>query len=85
MKSEIISNYIQTIDFDGDNWSINQIKESLRNLLGETPAIKVNYVKDVMINEIKGTAEEFKKMESVTIIYTDVDNKLKKTEFRLGV
>ena len=85
MKNSIITNYISSFNFDNEDWSVEEIKYNLKVLLGETPAVKVDYVKDVKINEIKGEAEEFKKMESITVIYTDTDNKIKKSEFRIGV
>jgi hypothetical protein len=33
-----------------------------------------------MVNEVTGTAKEYKKIKSVSIIYTDLDDKIKKIE-----
>lgn len=41
----------------------------------------MSYKKDVIINEFKGSAEEVKTPEKVSIVFTDLDNKFKKLEF----
>jgi hypothetical protein len=81
MKEESIRNYILSIDFNRDDWKLPQIKEEMRKFLGEEPGIDIIYKKDVIINEILGEAKEFKKIEKVEIVFTDLDDKFKKLQF----
>lgn len=81
MKENNIQDYIMGIDFSSDDWSVNNIKNSIRNIVGEVPGIKVNYTKDVIINEIKGEAQEYKKLKSIEIVFTDLDDQIKRLEY----
>jgi len=81
LKENSIREYISNIDFKRDDWGITQIKEDMRKFLGEEPGIDVVYKKDVMINEVTGEAQEFKDINSVSIVFFDVDEKFKKLEF----
>jgi hypothetical protein len=83
MRENIIKEYLSRIDF-GSNWNYNSMREDLRRLLGEEPAIEVNYIKDVRLNEIRGKSEEIKVVNSIDIVYTGDDNRIKKMEFKLG-
>ena len=53
----------------------------MRKFLGEEPGIDVIYKKDVMINEFSGEAKEFKQIDKVQIIFTDLNDRFKKLEF----
>ena len=81
IKEQKIREYILNIDFQRDNWKTSTIKEDLRKFLGEEPGIEIQYKKDVILNEVKGEAEEIKKMEKISIVFTDLDDKFKKLEF----
>lgn len=81
MKEDNIQKYIMDVDFTSDNWSVNEIKQNIKNMIGEVPGVKVNYKKDVLINEIKGEAEEVKKLNSIEIVFTDLDDKIKRLEY----
>ena len=35
---------------------------------------------DVIVNEVTGTAIEYKKIQSVSVVFTDLDDKIKKIE-----
>lgn len=83
MKENAIRDYISRIDFKSDDWSIYKIKEDMRRFLGEEPAIDIIYKKDVMINEINGEAKEFMGVNKVKIVFTDLDDKMKKIEFMI--
>ena len=80
MKEGAIREYLSKIDFKRDNWSYVQIEEDMRKFLGERPSLEVAYEKDVMVNEISGEAKEFKKITTVSVIYTDLDEKIKKVQ-----
>jgi hypothetical protein len=81
MKQDLIRNYLINIDFNRDDWSLSAIKTDMRKFLGEEPGIDILYKKDVILNEIKGEAEEIKKVEKISIVFTDLDDKFKKLEF----
>jgi hypothetical protein len=81
IKEISIRDYISNIDFKRDDWKLSEIKEDMRKFLGEEPGIDVIYKKDVMINEVTGDAQEFKGINSVSIVFFDVDEKFKKLEF----
>lgn len=81
MKEISIREYISQIDFKRDDWKLSEIKEHMRRFLGEEPGVDIIYKKDVMINELRGEAEEIKAVEKVSIIFTDLDDKFKKVEF----
>ena len=81
VKEISIREYISQIDFKRDDWKLSEIKEHMRRFLGEEPGIDIIYKKDVMLNELKGVAEEFKAVQKVSIIFTDLDERFKKIEF----
>ncbi len=81
MKEIAIRDYISKINFKIDDWKLTQIKEDMRRFLGEEPGIDIIYKKDVMVNEFTGESKEFKDVDRVSIIFTDLDNRFKKIEF----
>jgi hypothetical protein len=81
VKEMSIREYISNIDFKRDDWKLSKIKEDMRRFLGEEPGIDIVYKKDVMINEVTGEAQEFKDINSVSIVFFDLDEKFKKLEF----
>ena len=83
MKQITIRQCILGYDFTNENWSITEIKKQLKKLLGEEPAIKANYVKDVMVNEVSGDAKEVSRLDSISVIFTDLDDKIATLEFKL--
>jgi hypothetical protein len=81
MKENAIRDYIASIDFKSEGWGLSEIKENMRRFLGEEPGIDITYKKDVFINEVLGRAEEVKRIEKISIVFTDLDDKFKKIEF----
>ena len=81
MKEIAIREYISQIDFKRDDWKLSEIREHMRKFLGEEPGVDILYKKDVMINELRGEAEEIKAVQKVSIVFTDLDEKFKKIEF----
>jgi len=83
MKEQIISDFIlKKIDFSKEeNMSIKKIKEGIKLLIGEEPAVKFNWEKDAMINEVSGEVKEIKKIKSINIIFTADNNEFKSIEF----
>lgn len=81
MKEISIREYISNIDFNREDWSLSKIKEDMRRFLGEEPGIDVVYKKDVILNEILSEAQEISKVDRISIVFTDLDDKFKKVEF----
>jgi hypothetical protein len=81
MKEMAIRDYISKINFKTDDWKVSQIEEDMRRFLGEVPGIDITYKKDVMINEFTGEAKEFKDIDKISIVFTDLNDKYKKIEF----
>lgn len=81
LKENSIRNYIANIDFNSEDWKISKIKEDLRKFLGEEPGVDIIYQKDVMINEFLQETKEITKVGKVQIVFTDLDDKIKKVEF----
>lgn len=81
LKENSIRNYIANIDFTSEDWKISKIKEDLRKFLGEEPGIDIIYQKDVMINEFLQETKEITKVGKVQVVFTDLDDKIKKLEF----
>lgn len=79
LKEEAIRKYISKINWKGE-WSHVAIEEDMRRFLGERPTLDVKWVKDVMINEMSGETSEIDKIAKISIIFTDLDDKLKKLE-----
>jgi hypothetical protein len=84
IKEMMVREYMTSINFKTDDWGLSKIKEDLRRLLGEEPAIDIVYKKDVMVNEYTGEAREFMDVNKVRIIFTDTDDHFKKIEFLIG-
>ena len=80
LKESAIREYISRIDWRRDNWSYPQVEEDMRKFLGERPSLEIAYEKDVMVNEIAGESKEFKKLKSIGVIFTDLDDKIKKIQ-----
>jgi hypothetical protein len=80
LKESAIRDYLGKIDWKRDSWSYVQVEEDMKRFLGERPSLDIKYEKDVMVNEVTGTAKEYKKIQSVSVIYTDLDEKIKKIE-----
>jgi hypothetical protein len=52
----------------------------MKKFLGERPSLDVKYEKDVLLNETTGTVKEIKKIKSISVIFTDDDDKIKKID-----
>lgn len=84
MREELISNFISGVNFSGE-WSQKDIKEGLKKILGEEPAIKFNYTKDARINEVNSEAYEVNILESIDIMFSpQLDNVVKKKTFLIN-
>lgn len=74
-KKDLILSVIENINFKDDSqWSVSLIKHELKRVLGEEPAIKINYEKDVVLNEFNKEATEIEKLTSIEVIYSENTN-----------
>ena len=80
MKETAIRQFIGQIDWK-TNWNYQVIEEEMRRFLGERPSLDVRWKKDVMVNEFTGESKEINKIEKISVIFTDLDEKIKKIEF----
>lgn len=80
LKESAIREYVAKIDWKRDNWSYVQVEEDMKRFLGERPTLEINYEKDVMVNEVTGESREIKKLKSVGVVFTDLDDKIKKVQ-----
>jgi len=81
LKEIAIREYLSSIDFNRDDWKLSKMKQDMRVLLGEEPGVDIIYKKDVVLNEILGEAKEVSKVNKVSVVFTDLDDKFKKLEF----
>ena len=69
-KEKIINDYIYN-NIDLTHTGVSDIRNGLRNLLGEEPAIKFVYRENMQINEVSGKRERLNnELESIEIYYT---------------
>jgi hypothetical protein len=81
LKEIAIREYLSSIDFNRDDWKLSKMKQDMRVLLGEEPGVDIIYKKDVILNEVLGEAQEISKVNKVSVVFTDLDDKFKKLEF----
>jgi hypothetical protein len=83
MKELIINNYLATINFADDKWSVKKIKEDLKKMVGEEPAININYIREKMIVEGTSTPKIVEKIEYIEVIFHDDADKIKSNKFTI--
>lgn len=79
MIKELIYERIEQIDFSNPDFDLDKLKLELKEIIGQTPAVKINWDKTEMINELKKEAglseNEYKtvveKPKRIDIIFTD--------------
>lgn len=82
LKETSIRQFISQIDWK-TNWNYQVIEEEMRRFLGERPVLDIKWKKDVMVNEFSGESKEISKIEKISVIFTDLDDKIKKIEFSI--
>ncbi len=76
MKEDMVKNYILNLDlsnFKTNNLTIKEIKEGLKNILGDIPGVEINYKKDIMIKEENGVKKRIldDNIKSITVAFID--------------
>lgn len=80
IKENYIKEYLSNINFKLNDWSVDTIKDDLKKILGEYPAVDVVYKKDVSINETTGEAEEIHGIEKFSVVFTNEQESFRKIE-----
>jgi hypothetical protein len=83
MKETLLHDYFGKINLRDPGLNLNRIEEDLVKLLGERPSVNPTWVKDVMLSEDRKNAREIKRLDSISVVFTDLDEKIKKIEFRV--
>jgi len=80
MKEAAIREFLSKVDWS-KNWSYQVLENEMKSFLGERPTLDIKYQKDVSINENTQETIEIQKLVSVSVIFTDDKDKIKKLEF----
>ncbi len=83
LKESAINNYIGNLNLRQEDLNLNQIEQDLIKLLGERPSVQPKWVRDAMLLEDRKSAREIKRLDSISIIFTDLDDKIKKIEIKI--
>lgn len=67
-KEKVVNDYLSQIDYQ--TIDVNQIQEDLQRLLGEKPAIQLNYKQDTLLTEDGSKPKKLEKLESITVVFT---------------
>jgi len=76
MKENMITDYMKNVDFKSQNFSIDRLKNDIKQIIHEIPAIEISYNKERFIKEnesgkkIKSVTDSVK---SITIAFSDGD------------
>jgi len=76
LKEISIRDFISKINWKSE-WSYQVLEEQMKIFLGERPSLDIKYKKDIMINEVSGESKEINKLDSISVIFTDTDDKIK--------
>ena len=71
-KEFLVMEYMKNIDMKNENISFREIKEGLKRILHEEPAISINYENVEVLNEIMKTSETKERMASIDIFFTEI-------------
>jgi len=67
-KEKQINTYLSSIDLT--NINIKQVQTDLKTLIGEEPAIKLNYINENILNEDGSKGNQIEKLDSISITFT---------------
>lgn len=78
LKEKQINDFVYEVELN--NVSVSEIKQGLKQILGEEPGIKFNYSQETKVNETTGKKERGEKeLESIEIYFTYVGDNNKPT------
>lgn len=67
-KEKAINNYLSNVNLN--DLDTKQLKQDLKSLLGEEPAVQMNYINEKPLNEDGTEGKRIEKLDSVTITFT---------------
>lgn len=71
IKDQTIREYLSNVDFR-DDFSLKKIKQDLHRLLGEMPAIKLEYAKEKLFSERLGEQPRIvETVKSIVVTFSD--------------
>lgn len=76
-----IQEYISKVDFRNPDFSLNELKKELGQIVGIIPAVQLKWNKQEKVNELlkqagaKNHTETIEKVEGLSISFVDADNK----------
>lgn len=71
MKENSVKNYIDSIDFNREEWTYEKLLEELRSICGEAPGVDIEWGKDAMILEGENEAKEIQYVSQVSVVFSD--------------
>lgn len=83
IKETMILEFISKINLSEKNLSLNQIEMDLMKICGERPSVHPTWKKDVLLTENNKKAVEIKRLDSISIFFTDLDDKIKKIDIKI--
>jgi hypothetical protein len=87
LRTQQINNFISQFD-ELKDLSVDDIREGLHEILGETPAVDFEYGVDYLINEASGKEERKHELKKIHVLYSYYDDaglpKLGKMSYIVG-
>lgn len=72
-KEFLVMEFMKNVDLNNqDKISFREIKEGLKRILHEEPAISINYENVEILNEIMKTSESIERIGSIDIFFTEI-------------
>jgi hypothetical protein len=81
MRQEILNDYFSKVNFKKTDWTVNNIKKDIQILLGEIPAMQLEYRTVEKLNESTNAMEKIENLESIEITFTDDNDKFKTLKY----
>jgi hypothetical protein len=72
LRNQQINNFVSQFD-DLKDLTVDEIKDGLRNILGETPAVEFEYGVDYLLNEATEKEERKHELKKINIFYSYFD------------
>ncbi len=73
LRNQQINNFMASFD-DLNNVTVDEIKEGLKNILQETPAVDFEYGVDYQLNEATGDEDRIQGLKKIHILYSYFDD-----------
>jgi hypothetical protein len=78
-KEFLVNQYMERLDMR--NFSVKKIKEDLKRILHEEPAVELDYKIEENINETLKEVVKTEKISQIHLYFTETDDNTKKTTY----